>query len=65
MKRKLVFGILAVLIFAAAFIAWKFFGPAVNTPSGEFFYIKTGSDYASVKKELTRQKFLDAGTWFD
>ena len=65
MKRKLVFGILAVVIFAAAFVAWKFFGPAVNTPSGEFFYIKTGSDYATVKKELTRQKFLDAGTWFD
>ncbi|HEX6192455.1 MAG TPA: endolytic transglycosylase MltG [Chitinophagaceae bacterium] len=65
MKRKLVFGILAVLIFAAIFIGWKFFGPAVRTPSGEFFYIKTGSDYATVKKELTQQKFLDAGAWFD
>lgn len=65
MKRKFVFGILAVLIFVAAFIAWKFFGPAVATPSGEFFYIKTGSSYSDVKKALTEQKFLSGSTWFD
>jgi len=65
MKRKLLFGILAVLIFAMLFIGWKFFGPAVSTPSGEFFYIKTGSDYATVKKELETQRFLNAGSFFD
>lgn len=65
MKRKFVFGIIAVLIFAGVFVAWKFFGPAVSTPSGEFFYIPTGSDYAYVKKELVDKKFLAGSTWFD
>jgi UPF0755 protein len=65
MKRKFVFGILAVLLFAGAFIAWKFFGPAVSTPSGEFFYIKTGSTYADVRRSLVEQKFLNSTTWFD
>ena len=56
MKRKFVFGLLAVLIFGAVFIAWKFYGPAISTPSGEFLYIKTGSDYNDVKNELVSKK---------
>lgn len=65
MKRKYVFGILAVLIFAGAFITWKFFGPSVSTPSGEFFYIHTGSGYKQVKKDLVEQRYLGTGFWFD
>src|SRR5688572_15419930 len=65
MKRKFVFGILAVLIFAAVFVAWKFFGPAVSTPSGEFFYIHTGSSYDDVKNDLVKQKYLGSTTWID
>ncbi|HEX7904204.1 MAG TPA: endolytic transglycosylase MltG [Chitinophagaceae bacterium] len=65
MKKKIIFGILAVLIFLFAFIAYKFFGPAVSTPSGEFFYIKTGSDINNVKKELVGKKYLAGTAWFD
>ncbi|HEX5654191.1 MAG TPA: endolytic transglycosylase MltG [Chitinophagaceae bacterium] len=65
MKRKFLFGIIAVLLFAIVFIAWKFMGPAVSTPSGEFFYIKTGSTYADVKDNLIRQKFIGGATWFN
>ena len=52
MKRKIIFGLLAVIIFVIAFVAMKFYGSAVSTPSGEFFYIKTGSTYEEVQKEL-------------
>ena len=44
---------------------WKFFGPAVSTPSGEFFYIKTGSSYDDVKSGLVEKKFISGTQWFD
>lgn len=65
MKKKFLFGLLAILIFIAAFIAWKFIGPAVSTPTGEFFYIKTGSRYSDVKKELLGKNIIKGGMWFD
>lgn len=65
MKRKYVFGLVAVLLFMIAFVAWKFYGPAVSTPKGEFFYIKTGSTYESVKKDLVSEKYLEGTGWFD
>ncbi len=64
-KRKIIIGILAVILLLAAFIAYKFFGPAVSTPSGEFFYVKTGSSYDDVKKSLVEKKYLGGATWFD
>jgi UPF0755 protein len=65
MKRKFVFGILAVILFAGAFIGWKFFGPAVSTPKGEFFYISTGATFQDVQKSLESDKYLNNTTWFD
>jgi UPF0755 protein len=64
-KKKIVFGILAILIFTIAFIASKFYGSAVSTPSGEFFYIKTGSSYSDVRKELVEKKYITGTYWFD
>lgn len=64
-KRKVIFGTLAVLCFIAIFIAYKFFGPAVHTPSGEFFYVRTGSDFETVRQELVAKKFIQSPTWFN
>ena len=65
MKKKIFFGIVVLILIAGAFIAYKFFGPATATPSGEFFYIKTGSTYADVKNELIEKKFITSTTWFE
>lgn len=65
MKRKIIFGLLAVIIFVIAFVAMKFYGSAVSTPSGEFFYIKTGSTYEEVQKELVDKKYIGSNTWFN
>lgn len=65
MKKKIFFGIVVLILIAGAFITYKFFGPATATPSGEFFYIKTGSTYADVKKELVEKKFITSTTWFE
>jgi UPF0755 protein len=65
MKRKIIFGLLAVIIFVIAFVAMKFYGSAVSTPSGEFFYIKTGASYADVQQELVDKKYIGSKTWFN
>jgi UPF0755 protein len=64
-KKKVVLSILAILLLAVAFVAYKFFGAAVATPSGEFFYIKTGSSYNDVKNQLVEKKYLNSPYWFD
>lgn len=65
MKKKIILALILIVVFAAAFFYWKFFGSAVSTPSGEFFYVKTGSGYDDVKNELLNKKFLHSGKWFD
>jgi UPF0755 protein len=65
MKKKILFGILAVILLAVGFIASKFYGSAVSTPSGEFFYIKTGSSYEDVRNALVEQKYISSPGWFD
>ncbi len=64
-KKRILFGLLAIIIFFLAFVASKFFGPAVSTPSGEFFYVKTGASYADIKNELREKKFITGDYWFD
>lgn len=64
-KKKIVFSVLGVLILAAGFIAFKFFGSAVSTSNGEFLYVKTGAGYNDVKNELIDKKFLRSETWLN
>ncbi len=65
MKKKIIAGIILLLLIAGGFIGWKFFGPATSVSGGEFLYIKTGSAYADVKKELISRKFINSSQWFD
>ncbi len=65
MKKKTLFAVLFLLIGIGGFIGYKVLGPATSTPSGEFFYIKTGSNYADVKKELISKKYISGAQWFD
>lgn len=65
MIKKIIVGIILLLLAAGGFSAWKLFGPATSTPGGEFFYIKTGSTYTHVKEELVSKKFIPSGQWFD
>ncbi len=65
MKKKILIGTGLILLMIGGFAGWKFLGPATATPSGEFFYIKTGSTYEEVKKELVEQKYIKSPTWFN
>ncbi len=65
MKRRIIGIIALIIILVVAFAGWKIFGPTLSTANGEFFYIKTGSTYADVKKELIEKKYLHGSNWFD
>ncbi len=64
MKKKIIAGILLLLLLAGGFTGWKLFGPATSVSGGEFLYIKTGSTYADVKQELLSKKYISSSTWF-
>lgn len=65
MKKKIIFGVLFLLLAIGGFIGYKFLGPATATPSGEFFYVKTGATYDEVKNNLVDQKYIASSTWFN
>lgn len=65
MRKKIISGIILLLLITGGFTGWKFYGPATSTSSGEFFYIHTGSDYDSLKKELISKKYINSELWFD
>ena len=65
MKKKIIAFIIILVIVAGSYAAYIFFGPAVSTPQGEFFYIKTRSSYTDVKNDLVNKNYIQNGNWFD
>lgn len=65
MKKKIIYGILLVLLLAGGFIAWKIFGPTVAAPDGKYLYIKAGETYSEVKTALLEQKVINSEFFFD
>ncbi len=63
--RKIILFIVIVLIAGAAFLSWRFFGPTVKPPEGNFFYIHTGSGYQQVKNDLIKSRIIASGFWLD
>ncbi|MEO5563876.1 MAG: endolytic transglycosylase MltG [Chitinophagaceae bacterium] len=66
MKKKIIFGAIALLLVIAIFFAWQFFGSAVivKDSKNEYLYIRTGSTIDDVKKQLTENNFLRSASWF-
>ncbi|MBS1918868.1 MAG: endolytic transglycosylase MltG [Bacteroidetes bacterium] len=64
-NKKILFRTALILILILLFLGWKFFGSALSTSQGDFFYVKTGSDLTALKKELLDKKILSSSTWFD
>jgi UPF0755 protein len=62
-KRIFIFIVLLLLV-AGGWMAWNFFGPTLSVPTGKYFYIRTGSDYATVKKALLDKKIVTNEFYF-
>ena len=54
-RRKILLFVVLILLLSGFFIGWKFLGPATSTPTGEFFYIKTGATFSDVKNDLVEK----------
>ena len=56
---------MAIIIIAAGFIGWQLFGPTINAPQGNYFYIRTGATYQNVKDSLVKKDILKRVGLFD
>lgn len=57
--------IIAILLLAVCFIAFKFIGPAAHKPEKEFLYVRTGTDMNAVKQQILGEDILSSLTWFN
>ena len=64
-RKKIIYGILLLLLFVACFLGWKVFGPTVSAPDGKYFYIRTGETYSEVKQSLLDQKIISSEYFFE
>jgi UPF0755 protein len=67
MKKKIFISVLAIILIIAAFVTYKFFGPAITAKGNgpQYLFVKTGSSFDDLKKELSDKEFLSGTGWFD
>lgn len=63
--KKILLVLFIIGSIATIYAGWQLFGPAVNAPEGKYFYIKSGTDYNSVKNELLDQQIISNSFFFD
>lgn len=63
--KKWIIGIGLVILLIAAIIVWKLFGPAVKQPDDKFLYIRTGSSYSSLVRELRNKEIISSAKEFN
>ncbi|MBO9595883.1 MAG: endolytic transglycosylase MltG [Niabella sp.] len=64
-KKKKVPYLLLLLLLLAAFILFKFLGPATHKTEKGFLYVKTGTTMEQLKAQLVKEQFLPGTTWFN
>jgi len=66
MKRKIFLSVTAIILLIVAFITYKIFGPAVSAKGDgpQYLFVKTGSSFDDLKKELLNKEFISSTTWF-
>jgi UPF0755 protein len=63
--RRIILLVSLLLLVVAAYCAWMFFGPTIQSQDGKFFYVYTGSTYQQVKDSLKKNKIINTDFWFD
>lgn len=63
--KKIIVTLFLILIIVSVFVGWKVFGPTVHAPAGKFFYVRTGSNYNTVKTDLQKNEIITGSTWFN
>lgn len=63
-KRKIISGVMLLLLIIAGFIGYKTLGPSVSNKNGKFIYIKTEDNISTVEEKLLSQKAIADKNWF-
>ncbi len=63
--KKILLILFLVLLIVGGYCAWMIAGPTVHAPEKKYFYIPTGSSYASVRQKLLNQQIVSSPFWFD
>jgi UPF0755 protein len=63
--KKILLGLFLMIAVAGIYTGWNIFGPTLAAPKGNYFYIKTGANFETVKKELQQQGILSGTFIFD
>ena len=63
--KQLVLFLLIILIVAGGYSAWNLFGPAVGSSAYKYLYIKTGTNFAALKNELSEKGIIPSEFFFN
>lgn len=63
--KRIILVLFLLLLLAGGILGWLFFGPTVKVPEDKYFYIRTGSGYIDVKKNLVDQKIIKYPSLFE
>lgn len=64
MKKKIILGVLLVLLAVAGFIGYKVAGPAVSDQNGKYLYIRTGDGMKELLAKLDSNRVIRSKAWF-
>lgn len=65
MVRKIIIGLLAVVLIVGGFVYYKVSRPAINNKEESYIYIKEGETLAGLKEDLTYKQMLKNSSGFD
>lgn len=63
-KRKIISGVILLLLIIAGYIGYKTLGPSVSNKNGKFIYIKSEDNFSVVEEKLLNQKVIADKNWF-
>lgn len=64
MKKILLF-LFIIFLIIGAYAAWQVFGPTVQAPKDGYLYIKTGTSYPALKKQLIEEDIINGVFFLD
>ncbi|MFZ1529368.1 MAG: endolytic transglycosylase MltG [Ferruginibacter sp.] len=63
--KKILTAVLIILLAGGAWAGWNLYGPTITAPEGKYFYIRSGSGYDEVEKELFEKGIVKNKFWFN
>lgn len=64
MMKKGVLIIFLIFVLALAYSGWQVLGPVVSPPQNKYFYVRTGDDVATIKKNLLEERIIKNGFFY-